>query len=84
MKKEKNETKEKTDEEIEILGLDKRLLLAKINQYKAVYPEELKKIKINTSWDIEKLKIILEEIQVIIQVNSVDEFALDTVFNVYV
>jgi hypothetical protein len=80
MKKEKSH--EKTEDELEILGLDKRLLLNKINQYKAVYKEELKGIKINNSWELNKLQAILDEIQIIVQINTVDSFIMDSVFQV--
>jgi hypothetical protein len=79
-KTKKEKPREKTEGELEILGLDKRLLLNRINQYKTVYKDELKNVKINNSWDLEKLQKILDEIEIIVQVNSVDSFIMDTIF----
>ena len=39
----------------ELLGLDKRQLLSKINQYKALFPNQLKSFKIKKNPSVENL-----------------------------
>jgi hypothetical protein len=77
----KNEKVDKKNEnEMELLGKDKRLILAKISQYKNLFKDELKNIKINNGWELEKLNRCLDEIEIILQIDTVDSFILDAVF----
>jgi hypothetical protein len=59
---------------------DKLLLRHKIKQYKLLFPEELKKYKINDSATVAKLRSHLEEIEILISLSSVDTFIMDSIF----
>ena len=75
--KKDNETENETENETQILGKDKRQLIAKINSYKQLFPDELKTFKIKKNPTIEELQNYIEEIQVIIEIGNVESFVLD-------
>lgn len=65
----------------ELLGRDRIILLKKINQYKQLFPDKLKSFKIKKNPTTEELTQCLEEMSVLIDVSSIDEFVSDSVFS---
>ena len=63
----------------EILGQDRRVLLSKILQYKNLFPDELKKFKIKKNCSTQDLKLYLEEMEVIVNTDSVEQFLTDSI-----
>ena len=63
----------------ELLGLDKRQLLSKINQYKALFPNQLKSFKIKKNPTIEDMQNALAEMDAIVQTDSVEGFITDSI-----
>ena len=63
----------------EILGKDRRMLLSKIQQYKNLFPEELKKFKIKKNCSTEDLNLYLEEMETIVNCGSVEQFLTDSI-----
>ena len=61
----------------EILGKDKRLLLAKVRNYKALFPDELKAFKIKKTPSVEDLENALAEMDAIINTSGVQTFVMD-------
>ena len=55
-------------------------MLTKIKQYKSLFPKELNKFKIKKDPSVLDLKDALSEIENLIEVNSVDGFILDSIF----
>lgn len=63
----------------EILGKDRRVLLAKIRQYKSLFPDDLKTFKIKKSPNLEELEKVIDEMDAIISTNSVENFVTDSI-----
>ena len=63
----------------QILGKDKRVLLAKIRQYKNLFPDELKKFKIKKNCSSQDLQQYLDEMESIVDVSSVENFLTDSI-----
>jgi hypothetical protein len=63
----------------EILGQNTRQLLLKVTQYKNLFPIELKTFKVKNNATEEELQKYIDEMQVIVSVNSIDSFLLDSV-----
>ena len=61
------------------LGREKREMIAKINQYKNLFPEELKKFKCKKGANIDELKIYLEEMETIVDCSSIENFLTDSI-----
>ena len=66
----------------EIQGKTKLQLLQKISQYKAVFKDELKTFKVKKNANEEELKLVLIEMQTIVEIGSVDSFLMESVFKV--
>jgi hypothetical protein len=62
-----------------ILGKDKRVLVAKLHQYKNLFPDELKKFKIKPNSSPEQMKACLSEMEAIVETSSVDQFMTDSI-----
>ena len=62
-----------------ILGKDKRVLIAKLHQYKNLFPNELKKFKIKTNSSPDQLKACLDEMEAIVETSSIDQFLTDSI-----
>jgi hypothetical protein len=75
----KNIDVEDNDEVTEILGRDKIILLKKIKQYKSLFPNELGKFKIKKNPKNEDLQEALDEMAVLVEVNNVDGFLMDSI-----
>jgi len=69
------------DYDDQILGADKRLLLKKIQQYKVLFPEETKKLNPKNGASVEDLQLLLDEMETIVQVNSMDKFMVDSILH---
>ena len=67
------------DKGTEILGKDKRILLSKIQQYKNLFPDELKKFKIKKNCSLQDLNLYLEEMETIVNTDSVEQFLTDSI-----
>jgi hypothetical protein len=63
----------------EILGQERRVLLSKIQQYKNLFPGELKKFKIKKNCSTQDLQLYLEEMEVIVNTDSVEQFLTDSI-----
>jgi hypothetical protein len=57
------------------------MLLKKIRQYKVLFPIELKKFKLKKSPSVEDLNQAIDEIQAILDSNTVDTFLTDSLIN---
>jgi hypothetical protein len=68
-----------SDNPTPLLGKDKRILLSKLNQYKLLFPEELKKFKIKPNCSIDDLQNALKECEVIVETNSLEVFLTDSI-----
>ena len=64
-----------------IHGRDKILLMKKINQYKTLFPADLKGFKIKKNPSAEDLNNVLAEMEVLVETNSVDGFLVDSVLS---
>lgn len=58
----------------ELMGKDKRALIAKINQYKALFPDKLGDFKIKKNPTIRDLQDVLLEFDAIVETSNVDGF----------
>ena len=65
----------------QILGRTKRELVAKLTQYRQLFPEELKSFKVKKDANEEELQAYLDEMEVIVSVSSVDNFITDSILN---
>ena len=63
----------------EIVGKDRRELVARLNQYKSLFPEELKSFKVKKKATIAELKSYLEEAESIVDTSSVENFMTDSI-----
>ena len=63
----------------QILGETKLHLLSKITQYKQLFPKELKGFKVKKNCNEDELREYLNEIEVIVSINSVDKFITDSI-----
>jgi hypothetical protein len=70
------------DKGSEILGKNKRVLLNKVKQYKNLFPEELKGFKIKKNPTEKDLEEAIEEMSVIVDTSTVDQFLIDAIFQV--
>ena len=61
----------------EILGRDKRVLLAKVRNYKVLFPDELKAFKIKKNPSVDDLVNAIAEMDAIIATNGVQSFVMD-------
>ena len=67
------------DKGTELLGIDKRMMLSKIQQYKSLFPDELGKFKIKKNCSAEDLKLYLSEMDSIVDTSSVEQFLTDSI-----
>jgi hypothetical protein len=58
----------------QILGKDKRVLIAKLGQYKSLFKAELKNFKVKESASVDELKQYLIEMETIVNTSNVDDF----------
>ena len=72
-----------SDSPTPVLGRDKRVMLKKVSQYKALFPEHLKKYKIRKNPTMDELQTILDDMQSIIDVSSVDGFITDSILQCF-
>ena len=63
----------------EILGQERRVLLSKIQQYKNLFPDELKKFKIKKNCSTQDLHLYLSEMETIVNTDSVEQFLTDSI-----
>ena len=68
-----------SDNGTEIIGKDKHILLKKVSQYKSLFKDELKSFKIKRNATEGELKACLDEMQTLVEINSVDEFLTDSI-----
>jgi hypothetical protein len=68
-----------SDNPTPLLGKDKRILLSKLNQYKLLFPDELKKFKIKPNCSVDDLQNALKECEVIVETNSLEVFLTDSI-----
>jgi hypothetical protein len=63
------------------LGKEKNLLLKKVKQYKNLFPSELKKFKIKPNATEQELKNYLEEMEILVELDSIDNFYTDSILS---
>ena len=63
----------------ELLGSERRILLSKIQQYKNLFPDELKNFKIKKNCSTQDLTLYLEEMETIVNCGSVEQFLTDSI-----
>jgi hypothetical protein len=63
----------------EIVGRDRREVISKLNQYKNLFPEELKKFKVKKNASTEELQVYLTEMECIVDTSSVESFLADSI-----
>jgi len=63
----------------EIIGKDKRELIARLKQYKSLFPEELKNFKVKKNANITELQNYLNEAESIVDCSSVENFMTDSI-----
>jgi hypothetical protein len=68
-----------SDSPTEIVGREKMILLAKVSQFRQLFPEKLKSFKIKKNSSVEDLKAYLTEMESIIEVSNIDEFLYDAI-----
>jgi hypothetical protein len=64
-----------------ILGRDKHELISKLNQYKSLFPTQLKKFKVKKNASVEELKLYLDEMEAIVNTSSVEGFITDAILH---
>ena len=67
------------DDATPILGKDRRILTSKIQQYKNLFPEILGKFKLKKNPTVEDLQEVLEEMEVMVNCSSVEDFLNDSI-----
>ena len=55
------------------------MLLAKLSQFRQLFPEKLKAFKIRKNSSVDDLKSYLVEMESIVEVSNVDEFLYDSI-----
>ena len=65
----------------EIIGQEKRTLLAKITSYKQLFKDELKGFRVKKGASVEELKATIDEFESILNTSGVDQFLTDGVLS---
>lgn len=65
----------------EILGKDRRILIAKLNQYKFLFKQQLKGFKVKKGASLQELQQYLEECETIISIDGTEAFVLDGLYS---
>ena len=67
----------------ELYGRDKLQLIAKINQYKVLFPDnkQLTKLKLKKNPSVEELQMALSECEAIVETDCVEGFVTDSILN---
>ena len=79
--------KEESDDDVfseqgtEIVGGEKRVLLAKLTSYKQLFPIELKSFKVKKGASVADLKAAIDECDAILNTTGVDQFMTDSVLS---
>ena len=63
-----------------IVGNYKRLLLAKVLQYKTIFKKELSKFKVKKSASLTELQAYINEMEVIVSIDSTEAFVMDGIY----
>ena len=64
-----------------LLGSEKRFLLAKVLQYKSIFKKELCKFKIKKTASCEEMKKYIEEMEIIVSIDSTEAFVMDGIYS---
>ena len=64
----------------EILGLERRTLLKKVQQYKFLFPKELKGFKVKKTATVDELKSYIIEMEAIVSLDGTEKFVLDGLY----
>jgi hypothetical protein len=70
-----------SDKGSELLGKTKRELISKLQQYKSLFPKELKGFRVKKNATEEELILYLEEMEVIVNTSSVEQFITDSILH---
>ena len=80
-KTKKDENHVFTEDDIELLGRERLELIKRITQYKSQFPKELSKIRVPKKPTVEVLERILNEIDALLDLSTIDSFVLDSVYH---
>lgn len=69
-----------SNEGSEIIGLERRTLMKKVQQYKFLFPKELKGFKIKKKATVEELKAYVQECETIVSLDGTETFILDGLY----
>ncbi len=70
-----------TDGDVELMGRDRLIKIKQITQFKSLFPKELKSIRIpKKDPSLETLERILQEIEALLDIGSVQDFVMDGIF----
>ena len=65
----------------QINGREKNILLKKVRQYKNLFPTELSKFKIKVNATEKELQNYLDEMEILVELDSVDDFLTDSILS---
>jgi hypothetical protein len=65
----------------EIIGIEKRTLMKKLQQYKFLFPKELKGFKVKKGGSIEELQQYITECEAIVSLDGTERFVLDGLYH---
>ena len=65
----------------QINGREKNILLKKVRQYKNLFPTELSKFKIKVNASEKELQNYLDEMEILVELDSVDDFLTDSILS---
>jgi len=65
----------------QINGREKNILLKKVRQYKNLFPNELSKFKIKVNATEKELQNYLDEMEILVELDSVDDFLTDSILS---
>ncbi len=72
-----------SDKPTELLGRDRLEIISKINQYKSLFPDQLKKFKVKNKATKEELEAYLSEAEAIIETSNVESFLTDSILECF-
>ena len=72
-----------SDKPTELLGRERLEIISKINQYKSLFPDQLKKFKVKNKATKEELQAYLSEAESIIETSNIDSFLTDSILECF-
>lgn len=72
-----------SDKPTELLGRERLEIISKINQYKSLFPDQLKKFKVKNKATKEELEAYLSEAEAIVETSNVESFLTDSILECF-